>query len=185
MAGAEGIGGVLMNWKAQLAIVAAFAFFLLLAGRRWGVASVDVRPVTDTVYVDREITKRDTVTITVPELTTIYRTVTDTIRVPVLVPRDFNFKGLVGRRPLRFDGSTAILTYWSPSHSAFAQDRYTLPPDRWGGYVASRGTLWPGFGVGVEAGVRWRQLGAFASADVYRDGEVTASVGLRLYVWGR
>lgn len=173
-----------MKASVQLLILLVFALLLLLAGRRWGVSSVDVYPQTDTVYVDKPLPSRDTIRVEVPRTHVVYRTVRDTVRIEVPVPRGFSPNGLIPRNPLRFDRRHAVLTYWSPSSSAFVQDRYEIPKRKTGAYLAARGVLWPDFGLGVEMGARWRMLGVFASADAYRESyHVTA--GIRLYALGR
>lgn len=85
---------------------------------------------TDTVRMGRTITKRDTVTETVPRKVIQYDTVrtTDTVRVPV--PEGFTYMGAIEPQPLDITEGTATLTYFRGGR--YVQNEYDLPTDRWG-----------------------------------------------------
>ena len=94
----------------------------------------------DTVTVERTITKRDTVTETVPRKVVRYDTVrtTDTVRVPV--PEDFGYLGAIERRPidvqddevtLTYFRDEATLTYWNHEGRRFEQKVYDIPRPTW------------------------------------------------------
>lgn len=169
----------------QIAVLVAFGLALLLVGKRWGAAGVQPVVRTDTVWVDRPIAVRDTVTKEVPVETVVYRTVTETDTVYVAVPRDFEFTGLVGRRPVRFSSDRLVLTYWSPTLSAYVQDRYVLPRRNWEAYGAARIGI-VGESLGLELGLRYRGVGLFAAADAYRDrAQITAGIRLLAFHWTR
>lgn len=174
-----------MKASVQIAILVAFGIALLLVGKRWGASTVQQVVRTDTLWVDRPIVRRDTVTKEVPVTTTVYRRVTDTVYVSVSVPRDFDFTGLVSRSPVRFTSNRAVLTYWSPHLSAYVQDRYVLPKQNWEAYGAARIGI-VGESLGLELGLRYKAVGIYAAADAYRDrAELTAGIRLLAFHWRR
>lgn len=83
----------------------------------------------DTVTKKRTITKRDTVTETVPRTVIRYDTVraTDTLRVPV--PADFDMMGAIPQQPLDIGSDEATLTYWTGQR--WQQNIYELPDEPW------------------------------------------------------
>jgi len=83
----------------------------------------------DTVTVERTITKRDTVTETVPRKVVRYDTVrtTDTVRVPV--PENFDFLGAIERRPIDVQDDEVTLTYFRDGR--YMQNRYDIPQETW------------------------------------------------------
>jgi len=84
---------------------------------------------TDTVRVGRTITKRDTVTETVPKVVRTYDTVrtTDTVRVPV--PERFDYLGAIERRPIDVQDDEVTLTYFRDGR--YMQNRYDIPRPTW------------------------------------------------------
>jgi len=102
----------------------------------WRGEMKEVRRVTRTVRdtVERQITKRDTVTETRPVRVTVYDTVraVDTVRVPI--PSGYDFRGLTTEQPVQVDGMTFTLTEYRPGASPagrFVQSTYRARPDRW------------------------------------------------------
>ncbi|MCS3667403.1 hypothetical protein GGP77_001632 [Salinibacter ruber] len=97
---------------------------------RWTAPEPNPVTETDTVRVGRTITKRDTVTETVPKVVRTYDTVrtTDTVRVPV--PESFDYLGSIERRPVDVQGDEVTLTYFRDGR--YMQNEYNLPQDRWG-----------------------------------------------------
>lgn len=98
---------------------------------RW--TAPEANPVTvspDTVRVGRTITRRDTVTETVPKVVRTYDTVrtTDTVRVPV--PEGFDYLGAIETRPVDVGQDVVTLTYFRDGR--YMQNEYNLPQDRWG-----------------------------------------------------
>jgi hypothetical protein len=118
---------------------------------------------TDTVTVQRQITKQDTVTETVPrkviQYDTIRATRRDTIRIEVptvdtviadtttQVPlRPF---GLISARPVRVDGTTFTLSYYQLAAQRWEQRTYKAQPDAhdWRLTSGLEATAGPGFGA--------------------------------------
>jgi len=84
---------------------------------------------TDTVRVGRTITKRDTVTETMPRKVIRYDTVrtTDTVRVPV--PDSFRFMGAIETRPVDVGKDQVTLTYFRDGR--YMQNQYDIPSPTW------------------------------------------------------
>jgi hypothetical protein len=93
----------------------------------------EVRRVTRTVRdtVERQITRRDTVTETRPVRVTVYDTVraVDTVHVPI--PSGYDFRGITTTSPVQVDGMTFTLTEYRPGAGRFVQSTYRARPDRW------------------------------------------------------
>jgi len=102
----------------------------------------------DTVTVEREITKRDTVTETVPRKVVRYDTVrtTDTVRVPV--PDGFNYLGAIEPQPVDVGKDQVTLTYFRDGR--YMQNRYDIPQETWSIAPSLTAEATPG-GVGASA----------------------------------
>jgi len=85
----------------------------------------------DTVTVEREITRRDTVTETVAETIVRYDTVTTTDTAFVPVPTEWQPTGLIGSAPLDLSQNEATLTYWNHEGRRFEQKVYDIPQPTW------------------------------------------------------
>jgi hypothetical protein len=164
---------------------------------------------TDTVYRERQITRRDTVTETVPREFIRYDTVAvterDTIRIEVptvdtvasdtvrQVPwRPF---GLISARPVRVDGTTFTLSYYQLAAQRWEQRRYEAEPDahEWRLTSGLEATAGPGFGVATadlqlkrRTALGWVGVGpaysVFANAKSLTTGAgVTVSFNTTLY----
>jgi len=98
---------------------------------RWTAPTPNTVTETDTVTVEREITRRDTVTETVAETIVRYDTVrtTDTAFVPV--PTGWQPTGLIGSAPLDIGQDEATLTYWNHEGRRFEQKVYDIPQPTW------------------------------------------------------
>lgn len=139
---------------------------------------------TDTQYVDRYITRRDTVTVERPTIRTVYRTRTDTVRVEVLVPADFAIRGVIAAHPIRFNRGDVVLTYFADS--SFVQDRYRIPRPAWGYSISvfaayapiSRSPV-----MGMEAVLRWRTLSLYARQG-YSEAGMRTTVGIKYRIRG-
>jgi len=104
----------------------------------------------DTVEVERTITKRDTVTETVPRTVVRYDTVREVDTAHVPVPTNMNLKGVIAPRPVSITEEQITLTYFDPGSRQWTQSRYAVPDQHW--------ALWPA----VE--IRTTPLGLQASA---------------------
>ncbi len=162
--------------------VIAFAVGLLVTKFVWPneitITETEIR------YVDRDILRRDTITVTRPEIRTVFRTVKDTARVPVLLPRDFRYAGAISTRPLRFSKGNVVLTYYADS--SFVQDRFSIPRPKtsWG--------LYSFFGLdpfkrapefGLEAMVRYRSVTLYGRATAF-SGETWTTLGIKIRLKG-
>lgn len=140
---------------------------------------------TKVEYVDREITKRDTVTIDRPVTRTIYRRTTDTVVVRVPIPMDFDLAGLIHPTPIKIDGRRVTLTYFSPDSLRFIQDVYETKKRRWGLWLDSGGKCSPIYGCSIDARVNGR-YGAVRAFGGYSISEVGHGLlfGARLRIVG-
>jgi hypothetical protein len=112
--------------------VGVLGLALVVAGTwlgRWTTPEPNPVTKTDTVTVEREITRRDTVTEAVPRKVIRYDTVrtTDTVRVPV--PERFDYLGAIERRPIDVQDDEVTLTYFRDGH--YMQNRYDIPQPTW------------------------------------------------------
>jgi len=105
---------------------------------------------TDTVRVDRTITKRDTVTETVAETIVQYDTVTTTDTAFVPVPSGWTPTGLIGSVPLDIGKDEATLTYWNHEGRRFEQKVYDIPKPTWSIVPSITAEATPG-GIGASA----------------------------------
>jgi len=141
---------------------------------------------TEVRYVDREITRRDTVTIVRPEVRTVYRTVRDTVTIRVKVPVGFGVAGVIGASPILFRRGDIILTYFSDS--TFVQDRFRIPRPNWGyglaAYAAARVSRFEVSEVGFETWLRYRRFTVFSRLFVDDGVETGFSIGLRMRLIG-
>jgi len=140
-----------------------------------------VRTQTDTVQVDRTITKRDTVTETVPRTVVRYDTVQEVDTVTVAVPTDMTLKGLIGPKPVDITGEEVTLTYYDSQGGRWTQNRYDIPQDTWHLWPAAEIRTTPlGLQADAHLNLRWQKVtlsaGYMQAAD--RRG-VTASIELR------
>jgi hypothetical protein len=123
---------------------------------------------TDTVTVERTITKRDTVTETVPRKVIRYDTVrtTDTVRVPV--PKDFDYLGAIETRPVDVQDDEVMLTYFRGGR--YMQNRYDIPRPTWAIAPSLTAEATPG-GVGASAAltVSRKSLAVSAGYEVAQD----------------
>lgn len=96
---------------------------------RWTAPKANTVTKTDTLRVERTITKRDTVTETVPTVVRKYDTVRtrDTVRVPV--PDAFGYLGAIETRPVDVAQDEVTLTYFRDGR--YIQNRYDIPQPTW------------------------------------------------------
>ena len=139
---------------AVLMLVAAFFAF------RWGRSSgrVDSAP-PDTVFIDRQLTVRDTIRTLDPVTVTVYQEV-EKVRVDsVLVPVDFGVAGVIGASPVTIDHGNFVLTSFDPRGGRFVQQTYSVPPRKWGLSASATTTLTNAFNsLGLELEVRYENL---------------------------
>ena len=142
-----------------LAIVSvALIFASFRVGKQFGSPTTHVHP-TDTVHVDREITRRDTIRVVQPREVKVFRTVTktrvDTIRVPV----NFGAVGVIGANPVtRGKGNRLTLTSFDLGRQAFTQQTFSVPPRRWGLGLFAVSAVGHQNSIGVELRLRFERL---------------------------
>ena len=113
---------------AIVSVVLIFASFRV--GKRFG--SPTIAP-TDTVFVDRQLTKRDTIRVIQPKEVKVFRTVTETRVDTIHVPVNLTPVGVVGAQPItRTKGNALTLTTFDLGRQAWTQQTFTLPPQQWG-----------------------------------------------------
>jgi len=115
-------------------------------------------PRTDTVEVERTVTKRDTVTETVPRTVVRYDTVTQVDTLVTQVPTDMTVQGVIPRSPVDIE-EEARLTYYDTGAQRWTQNRYTLPEDRWHLWPSVRVASTPtGLQASALANLRWKKV---------------------------
>ena len=90
-----------------------------------------VAVVPDTVYVDREILRRDTVNVIRPRLVEVYKTVTELRVDTVEVPVDFNYVGMISDTPITKSGRDLTLTSFDTRLGAYTQQTFSFPKRKW------------------------------------------------------
>lgn len=156
-------------------------------------AATETRAQTDTVYRDRQITVRDTITETVPLEVIRYDTVSvtnrDTIRIEVptvdTVISDTTAQvlwrpyGLISDRPIRIEGTSVTLSYYQLASQRWEQRRYEAEPDvhEWRLTSGLQATAAPGLGVTTadlqvrhRTPIGWVGVGPAAIAHADRSG---------------
>ena len=125
---------------------------------QWTAPKPEARVQTDTVEVERTITKRDTVTEMVPRTVIQYDTVTQVDTLVTQVPADMRVKGVIPPSPVQVEDQVT-LTYYDTGAQRWTQNRYDIPEDDW--------HLWPSIGatttpIGLQAtaaaNLRWRRV---------------------------
>ena len=147
------------HWK-QLAVL-----FLVTVPVAWVSVQVDrwMRPEwapqvrTDTVGVEHAITKRDTVTETVPRTVVRYDTVREVDTVRQAVPTDMSIQGVIPPSPVDI-GEETRLTYYDTDAQRWTQNRYDIPKDRWHLWPAVEIRTTPvGLQATAAANLRWKK----------------------------
>jgi len=113
---------------------------------------------TDTVKVERTVTKWDTVTETVPRTVVRYDTVTQVDTLVTQVPADMKVQGVIPPSPVQVEDEVT-LTYYDTGAQRWTQNRYTFPEDRW--YLwpsVSAATTPAGLQASALANLRWRKV---------------------------
>ena len=113
----------------------------------------------DTFYVDRQITKRDTVNIYKPYRVMVYDTVetvrVDTIRVPV----DFGYVGVVGENAVTLDNDGLTLTSFDLRRGRFTQQTFMIPERKWGFGIYSSTTVSSVYNrIAIEMDIRYQRV---------------------------
>ena len=137
-------------------------------------------------YVDRDIGRRDTVTVTRFDTRTIFREVEKLVRDTIWVPVGFKGIGVISPTPIKFSRGSVILTYFGLRDSAYVQDRFRIPRPNFG-YYFSTVTGYNPFNqrltVGFEAAARWKAFTAYTRISTTMI-QSNLTVGLRIRLKG-
>jgi hypothetical protein len=113
---------------------------------------------TDTVEVERTITKRDTAVETVPRTVVRYDTVRQVDTVRVAVPTDMSIQGVIPPSPVDIEDEVT-LTYYDPQVQRWTQNRYDIPTDDWHLWPSvSAATTPAGLQATAAAHLRWKKV---------------------------
>ena len=161
-----------------LLIAGAFAF-----GRCNAPAQEGEIPVADTVYVDREVPKIQTVE--KPVRIIEYRTVSKVDTVTITVPAtEFTTFGVVEQNPISYKRGNVILTAFSPLEGQYYQQTFKAPTKRftvsiqgYGGfqYVGTPDNRF--YSMGIMATGRYRRIGVLIMPAYGAEG-LSVTVGL-------
>lgn len=130
------VGEYLITWEvpsgiALLALLLGAGGTLYMEGRLDDTQRLVQKTVRDTVQ--RQITRRDTVTETRPVRVTVYDTVrtekVDTMWIPI--PSQMDYRGVTTDQPIQVDGLEVTLTEWRPDAGRWVQSTYRARPDPW------------------------------------------------------
>jgi hypothetical protein len=153
------------SWLASLTKSAAWlgGAVLLLAALALGYqagqwTAPEPSPQTDTVEVERTITKWDTVTETVPRTVVRYDTVTQVDTLVTQVPTDMRVQGVIPPSPVDI-GDEVTLTYYDTGAQRWTQNRYDIPSDDWHLWPSvSAATTPTGLQASALANLRWKRV---------------------------
>lgn len=166
-------------WLIVILIIFCIGAGVVIARTYWPKV---IQPPPKIEYVDREITKRDTVTVVRPEIRTIYRTVTELRTDTVFVPVGFNSVGVISPSPIRFKGGNVILTYFGLADTAFVQDKFRIPRPTTAYYVSTVTGINPftrNLNLGFEWGLRYRRFTLYGRATT--PDNLTVGIRFRFY----
>ena len=137
-------------------------------------------------YVDKDVIRRDTVTITRFDTRTIFREVERLVRDTIYVPVGFSGVGIISPTPIKFSRGNVVLTYFGLRDSAFVQDRFRVPRPNFG-YYLSTVTGYNPFNqrleIGFEAAARWRGFTAYTRISTTMT-HSDLTIGLRIRLKG-
>lgn len=143
---------------------------------------------TEIKYVDRDISRVDTVTVERPVTRVVYRQVTDTVKQVIYVPRGFDGVGVISASPIRFDSDGVVVTYWSMDSNSFVQDYYRVPRKKIelgiGPYVGLNPLRVDGFAeFGLQGDARYKSLELYSRLYTITSGGIFWTFGLKLDLW--
>jgi len=137
-------------------------------------------------YVDKDVIRRDTVTITRFDTRTIFREVERLVRDTIYVPVGFSGVGIISPTPIKFSRGNVVLTYFGLRDSAFVQDRFRVPRPNFG-YYLSTVTGYNPFNqqleIGFEAAARWKAFTAYTRISTTMT-HSDLTIGLRIRLKG-
>lgn len=170
----------------NLIILFVIAGGIFYAGYRYGMAyyAGNYPKETSTVYRDRYITKKDTVTIVKPVTRVIYKTEVVLDTVQVIKPQALQHFNLITPSPVNIHGRDVTLTYYDTGQQRFMQNVYQVKPDKWyyglmahGGYGAVFGEPYYYY-----LGTRWyfgyKRISVYCDFDYSRRYGIAARAGV-------
>jgi hypothetical protein len=181
------VGGHLLETAGILAVAVVVGYVSVQVDRHFRAEPAPSAP--DTVTVEQQITKRDTVTETVPRTVVRYDTVRIVDTIKVAAPPEFDLMGLIEPRPIGTSGREVTLTYFDPQAGRYTQNVYDVPPERYRASLYAVGlrqwrpTVYQA-GLGVEAYLdpEWLPGAIKPFAEVRVGQRLTATTGLRWHI---
>jgi hypothetical protein len=181
------VGGHLLETAGILAVAVVVGYVSVQVDRHFRAEPAASAP--DTVTVERQITKRDTVTETVPRTVVRYDTVRIVDTIKVAAPPKFDLMGLVGPSPIDISRREVTLTYFDPKGKRYTQNVYDVPPERYrAGFYAVGLRQWKpqvyqaGLGVEVYLDPEWLPGAIEPFAEVRVGQRLTATTGPRWHI---
>ena len=168
-----------------LLVAGAFAF-----GRCGAPVQTGDVQLADTVYVDREVPKIQTVE--KPVRIIEYRTVSKVDTVRITVPAtDFTPFGVVEQDPISYKRNNIVLTAFSPSEGQYYQQTFKAPTKRFtAGIQGYAGLQYVGtpdnrfYSFGIMATGRYKRIGLLVMPAYGAEG-LSVTVGLTYSLYGR
>jgi len=181
------VGGHLLEVAGITAIAVVVGYVSVQVDRQF--RSAPERPPPDTVTVERQITKRDTVTETIPRTVIRYDTVRELDTIKVAAPPELDLLGLIEPRPIDVSGREVTLTYFDPQAGRYTQNVYSVPPKRYRASLYAVGlrqwqpTVYQaGLGVNLYLNPQWLPGAIEPYAEVRAGQQLTATTGLRWHI---
>ncbi len=137
-------------------------------------------------YLDKDVVRRDTVTVTRFDTRTIFREVTKLVLDTIYVPVGFSGVGIISPSPIKFERGNVVLTYFAFRDSSFVQDRFKLPRPKTSWYLSTITGYNPfnsQLEIGFEAAARWRGLTAYTRISTTMN-HSDLTIGLRIRLKG-
>lgn len=147
---------------------------------------------TDTLYIDREFTVRDTVYAPAPDATIIYRPAPATERECIDRPADLPRFNLTPLKPLRFARGHAYVSIYNPRDRRWEQQAFRVPLRKWGYGLSAFAAVDPEnwkrretASAGLRSHLRFRRVTLRAEGRSTLSGRLTASLELETRLWGK
>jgi len=181
------VGGHLLETAGILAVAVTVGYVSVQVDRHF--RKTPTLPTPDTVTVKQQITKRDTVTDTVPRTVIRYDTVRTVDTIKVAVPPELDLQGLIEPSPIDISGREVTLTYFDAQAGRYTQNVYDMPPERYRANLYAVGLRqWQpqiyqaGLGVEVYIDPEWLPGAIEPYAEVRAGQRFTATTGLRWHI---
>jgi hypothetical protein len=125
---------------------------------QWAAPEPSPHTQTDTVEVERTITKRDTAVETVPRTVVRYDTVTQVDTLVTQVPADIKVQGVIPPSPVQVEDEVT-LTYYDTGAQRWTQNQYDISSDTWHLWPSISAQATPaGLQARAVANLRWQRV---------------------------